>query len=120
MCIILAETLHGLVREIFIAPAIGSLRARQVGVLVGSLIVLVIALLTVRWMRAQRRRAQFTIGGLWVALTLVFEISLGRALGFGWERVLEDYNPARGGFMMLGLAFMFIAPWLAAKVRGAG
>jgi hypothetical protein len=34
-----------------------------------------------------------------------------------WERILSDYNPARGGFMVLGLAFMFFAPRLAAKLR---
>ncbi|HEU4589343.1 MAG TPA: hypothetical protein VFS13_00430 [Steroidobacteraceae bacterium] len=118
MFIMLAETLHGAVREIFIAPVIGSLRARQIGVLVGSLMVLAIAWLTVRWMRAEGRRAQFAIGGLWVALTLAFEALLGRAMGLSWERLLEDYNPAHGGFMILGLAIMFIAPWLAG--RGAG
>ena len=115
----LAETLHGAVREIFIAPVIGSLRARQIGVLVGSLMVLAIAWLTVRWMRAEGRRAQFAIGGLWVALTLTFEALLGRAIGLSWERLLEDYNPARGGFMMLGMSFMFLSPWLAARLRGA-
>ena len=31
----LAETLHGLLREIFIAPRLGDLRARQLGVLIG-------------------------------------------------------------------------------------
>jgi hypothetical protein len=118
MFIILAETLHGAVREIFVSPVIGSLRARQTGVLVGSLIVLAVAWLTVRWMRVSSRRAQLAIGGLWVALTLAFEILVGRAMGLGWERILEDYNPARGGFMMFGMAFMFIAPWLAARLRG--
>jgi hypothetical protein len=57
------------------------------------------------------------VGTLWVALTLVFEFSLGRALGTGWSRMFSDYNPARGGFMLLGLAVMFLAPMVTRRRR---
>lgn len=117
MLIILAETLHGMAREIFIAPVLGDLRARQLGVAVGCVLILVIAWLTARWIGARSRRAQFAVGALWVALTLIFEFALGRALGASWDRILEDYNPARGGFMILGMAFLFLAPMLAATWR---
>jgi len=117
MLIMLAETIHGAVREVFIAPVLGDLRARQLGVLVGCIIVFAVAWLTARWMAARTRRLQITAGMLWVLLTLAFEFLLGRALGFSWGRILEDYNPARGGLMLLGLAFMGIAPMLAARLR---
>jgi hypothetical protein len=42
---------------------------------------------------------------------------LGRALGLSWFRILSDYDPSRGGFMGLGIAFMVFAPTLAAKLR---
>jgi hypothetical protein len=115
MLIMLAETGHGAVREVFIAPLIGGLRARQVGVLTGSLLVLLIAWLCSRWMRAGSTRAQFTVGAFWVALTLLFEFSLGRAMGASWARLFSDYNPAQGGFMLLGLAVLFAAPWLVSR-----
>ena len=118
MLIILAETAHGMLRELFIAPAIGDLRARQVGVLVGSVIVLAVAWLTARWLDARSRRLQFMVGAQWVALTLSFEILLGRAIGTSWERIASDFNPARGGFMLAGLAVLFFAPRIAAKLRG--
>ena len=117
MLIILAETVHGMVREIFIAPVLGDQRARQLGVWVGCVLIFIIAWLTARWVGARSRRTQFAVGGLWVVLTLIFELALGRALGASWERILDDYNPARGGFMILGMAFMFLAPMLAAKWR---
>jgi hypothetical protein len=117
MLIILAETLHGLVREIFIAPVLGDLRARQVGVFVGCALVFAIAWLTARWLGARSTRTQLWVGAYWVVLTLAFEFALGRALGASWQRILEDYNPARGGFMMLGMAFLFLAPLLAARLR---
>jgi len=111
----LVETLHGMARTIFIAPGLGDLRARQLGVLTGSLLILAIAWVTARWLGADSRRSQLLVGALWVALTVLFEIVLGRAAGLGWDRIFSDYNPARGGFMMAGLAVMFIAPMLAAR-----
>ena len=117
MLIILVETLHGSVREIFIAPVLGGLRARQLGVLIGSALILLIAWATARWMGAITRQAQLVVGAYWVVLTVTFEILLGRFIGLGWPRILEDYDPTRGGFMVLGLAFMVFAPLLAAKLR---
>jgi hypothetical protein len=68
-------------------------------------------------MKAGTQRQQLTIGAYWVALTLLFEFAFGRATGASWSRILSDYNPAHGGFMLLGLAFMFITPWLTRKLR---
>lgn len=117
MLIVLAETAHGATREMFIAPVLGDLRARQLGVWVGSLIIFAIACATIRWLRLGSPRAQLQAGAIWVALTLAFEILLGVAVGATWDRILSDYNPLRGGFMVLGLVFMFFAPRLAAKLR---
>jgi hypothetical protein len=117
MLIMLVETLHGIAREIFLAPELGGLRARQLGVLVGSLLILAIAWLTARWLGADSRRSQLLVGAFWVGMTVLFEIVLGRATGAGWDRIFSDYNPARGGFMIAGLAVMFIAPMLAANRR---
>lgn len=117
MLIVFVETLHGIAREIFIAPVLGDLRSRQWGVLAGCVLILAIALLTTRWMGAGTRRAQLAVGGFWVLLTLAFELALGRALGEGWDRILADYNPARGGFMMPGMLFLFLTPMLAARLR---
>jgi len=118
MLLILLETLHGIVRELFIAPVLGDLHARQMGVLVGCVLIFAVALLTVRWIGARGRAAWLGVGALWVGLTLTFEFAAGRGLGYDWQRILSDYNPARGGFMALGMAFLCVAPLLAAKLRG--
>jgi hypothetical protein len=48
----------------------------------------------------------------------VFEIGLGRlVLGLPWDRITEDYDLTRGGFLGLGLLFMAVSPLLAARVR---
>jgi hypothetical protein len=117
MLMMLAETGHGVIREVFIAPVIGGLRARQLGVFVGCILIFIIALLSARWMNARTQREQLKVGAFWVALTLVFEIALGRATGVSWSRILSDYNPAHGGLMLLGLAFMLFTPWLTRRIR---
>ena len=117
MLIMLAETGSGMVREVFIAPVIGGLRARQLGMLAGCVLIFVIAWLTTRWMNARSLRDQMAVGAFWVVLTLVFEFALGRAMGASWSRLFSDYNPAQGGLMLFGLAFMFITPWLTKRLR---
>jgi hypothetical protein len=116
--IVLAETVHGTLRQLFLMPAIGDLPARQVGVFVGSAIIFAVAWLTIRWIGARRVREQFAIGAVWVALIVAFEISLGLALGYSRERMLSDYDLANGGWMGFGLLFLLCAPWLAARARG--
>lgn len=117
MLFTLAEAVHGAVREIFIAPVLGDLRARQLGIPVACLIVFVIAWATARWLGAATRGTQLIVGAWWAVLTLGFEIVLGRAIGLSWSRILGDYDPTRGGFMVLGLAFVVLAPTLAARLR---
>jgi hypothetical protein len=118
LVIILAETLHGVLRQLFLVPIVGDMRARQIGVLVGSLVILSIALAFSRWLGARSLREQLLVGSAWGALTLAFELALGAVLGLSPQRMLEDYDLSRGGFMALGLLFMLWAPALAARLRG--
>ena len=118
--IVIAESIHGTLRELFVAPILGDLPARQLGVLIGSAIVFTIAWVTVHWINARSFAEQFRVGLLWVTLMVIFEISLGAALGYSLKRILSDYNMAEGGFMGLGLLFMLFAPALAARVRRFG
>ena len=76
MLIVLAESIHGAIRELFIAPAIGDMLARQIGVFVGSALILLVAWLTASWLDAATLKDQLSIGALWVALIVIFEISL--------------------------------------------
>jgi hypothetical protein len=117
MLMMVVETANGFAREVLVAPAIGALRARQAGVLVGSAAVLLIAWACARHLGAHTRRSRLIVGAYWVGLTLVFEISLGRVMGLSWSRIVSDYDPAQGGWMPLGLAVMFLAPTLAARMR---
>lgn len=118
LLIVAAESVHGTLRQLFIAPALGDLPARQLGVLTGSVIIFAIAWLCIRWIGARTFAQQLRVGLVWVALIVVFEFSLGTALGYTRARMLSDYDIAQGGLMGFGLLFMLFAPALAARARG--
>lgn len=113
-----AEVVHGILRMQYLRPLVGDLRARQLAVISGSLIVLAIAYLTRRFLRAATVQQQFAVGALWVVLMVSFDFGIGRWIGYGWSRLLQDFDPSRGGFMLVGLALMVCAPWLTAPRPG--
>lgn len=116
--IVLAESVHGTLRTLFLEPVLGSFRARQWSVLTGSALILTIAWATSRWVGARRRGDLLALGAVWVALTSGFEIALGRlVMGASWERILEDYDLRRGGLMLFGMIVLLLAPLLAWKLK---
>jgi hypothetical protein len=119
LVIIFAESVHGTLRTLYLAPAIGDFPARRVGVFIGTAIIFVLALAFARWMGARTRTQLLGIGLLWVALTVTFEIALGRVVfHYEWGRILSDYDLSRGGLMVFGLLAMVFMPLLAARIRG--
>jgi hypothetical protein len=118
LLLIAAEVAHGIVRTLVLTPAVGDFRARQIGVFTGSLLILLITAATIRWICAGRSRTLVMIGGVWVALTVAFEIGLGRMLGYSWERLASDYKLSEGGLLPIGLAIMAVSPLIAARLRG--
>lgn len=121
LIIIAAETIHGIIRTVFIAPAIGDMPSRQIGILVGSVLIFIIALLTINWLETGSIGTRLMIGAGWVVLTISFEILLGFfVLGVGRERVISDYDIQNGGYMLFGLLWMLASPALAHAVRNKG
>ncbi|MEO7505827.1 MAG: hypothetical protein ABIZ95_01210 [Pyrinomonadaceae bacterium] len=113
-----AETVHGVVRSLFLVPLTGDLPARQIGVLIGSVLILGIAFLFDRSVGAEDTGTRLRIGFLWLALTLAFELSLGvLILGLSRERILSDYAIWHGGLMPVGLIVLVLSPLLAARMR---
>jgi hypothetical protein len=116
---IVAESLNGTLRMLWLVPSLGDPWAHQISFVIGALLVLAIATLFVPWLRASRITELLNVGLLWLLLTLGFEICLGRfILGYSWERIAADYNLLNGGLMPIGLVLLALAPLIAAKVRG--
>jgi hypothetical protein len=116
--IIVAESLHGIARVVFLQPRVGDFKVRQIAVFTGSAMILAIAGASVRWIGAARVSALLRIGLLWLGLTLGFEILLGRFLmRYSWEKIASDYNILKGGLLPIGLLVLTISPLLAARAR---
>lgn len=120
LALIAVESVHGVLRNLLLVPTVGDLRSRQIGVVIGSALVLGTALVFTRWIRPPSVRATLWIGVLWLLLTLAFEFSLGRALGRTWDQLLSDYDLSRGGYLSFGMVLLVFAPWIAAKLRATG
>lgn len=112
-----AESVHGTLRRLLLVPRIGELLSHQIGVVIGSGIIFTIAWFCVCWFGPGSHRQQFQVGVLWVVLTLIFEFTLGYFFGYSLERILSDYNIAKGGVMVFGILFMLFSPALAARAR---
>jgi hypothetical protein len=121
LALMLAESVHGALRTRFLTPAMGDFPARRLGVLTGVVLIFLISFALFEWLGARTRAALLGVGALWVALTVVFEIALGRlVLGYDWTRIVSDYDLARGGLMGLGLIALLLMPLAVARVRATG
>jgi hypothetical protein len=118
LVIMLVETLHGLLRGLLLVPRVGEEMAGRIGWPIGLVIVLGISLALAPWMAIRDTSALLRLGGLWAVLTLIFEITIGLLRGLDLPRLMAEFNPLAGGLAIYSLAIMFLAPLLAARLRG--
>lgn len=118
LLIIATETIHGILRTVLLVPGLGDLPSRQIGVLVGSVLIFVITLLTINWLETKNTWTRLLIGAGWVGFTVTFELVLGVfVMGANGDRIISDYDFRNGGYMLLGLLCMLVSPVIAHAVR---
>lgn len=116
--IVIAESVHGTLREIFLAPRVGAELSGRIGWPVALVIVFVIALILAKWVGLRQSAGLLRLGLVWAALTFVFEIGVGFARGFDGARIMTEINPFAEGLMLYSLLAMVFAPLAAARLRG--
>jgi hypothetical protein len=48
-----------------------------------------------------------------------FEIGFGRfVFRASWKRLMSDFDLRQGSLLSIGMAILFFAPWITAKIRG--
>ncbi|MCC7014581.1 MAG: hypothetical protein IT454_18615 [Planctomycetes bacterium] len=118
LAIIALESAHGAARIAWLEPRVGDLRARQLCVFSGMALIFIVSRVSIRWLAPRSAADAWRVGILWLLSTLAFEVALGRCVAkLTWERILSDYDPSSGGLLAFGMAFLCIAPWLAARSR---
>jgi hypothetical protein len=115
---IIVESLNGTIRNLWLVPSLGELRAHQISFVTGSLLILLISTISVRWLNISSLRQTIGIGILWMLLTVVFEVGLGRfVLGYSWSEIAADYDLSQGRLMAIGLGLLVLAPLIATQIR---
>lgn len=111
-----AEVAQGVLRVRFLNRHLGDHRARQLGVVSGSALVLLIAWLTRDWVGAHTRSGQWLVGGLWLALMFAFDLAFGRLVfHFSWSRIAADFDVRKGNLLALGMLVVLLAPLIVAR-----
>lgn len=113
LAIILAETLNGIVRELFITPRLGDGTARRISFGIALLLILAIAYRSAPMFSALTNAERVLVGLAWAVLTFCFEVFLiGSITGISTERIIADYDPRQGGLMAFGLLYLIASPTL--------
>lgn len=111
---------NGAVRDLLYRPQMGERAAHQV-----STVILVALFAGYYWLLARlwplESAAQaWIIGAMWLAMTVLFEIVLGRFVsGHSWRTVFSDYNVLEGRLWILIPLWTLIGPYVFFRWRAA-
>jgi hypothetical protein len=112
--IMLLAILNGAARDIVLVPRLGDLVARAVSCVTLAGVILLVAWLSLRWIAPASIGDAWTIGAMWLAMTLAFEFLAGHYLfRTPWPSLLADYNLLAGRLWILVLSATLVAPALA-------
>lgn len=120
LCIVLAgvETLHGIVRATWLVPRIGKAKALKVAIVSGSLLALAVCYLLVPDIGLTRTPDLFALGAVLALFMAGFDVALARwLLHRPWARVLDDFDPRTGNYLLYGVVLMSTYPYLVMRLH---
>ena len=110
---------NGTVRITFIIPHTGLTAGLAISTLLLCALILGAAWVGIRWLGPADAKQAWSIGLLWLVMTLSFEFGAGHFLfKKPWSELLFDYNIAQGRIWVLVPIVTTLAPWWMAKARG--
>jgi hypothetical protein len=121
LCLILAgvETLHGIARTVLVVPKIGNKRARQYSVISGTLLAFAVCYVMIPWLDVHDGCLLIVIGLILAMFMALFDIVLARfVIKMKWRSIINDFNPAKGNYLILGLSFLVLIPYAVMKLKG--
>lgn len=115
LCVVLAETetLHGIARTVLLAPRVGKALAIKLSVVSGAL-----PAFAVRYMLVPGIGLDGVVEHLYLGLGIavfmaVIDFAVGRfIMRFTWPRIGQDFNPASGNNLSIGLVLLALIPSL--------
>lgn len=110
----------GALRQAVLVPVLGEHPAHQVGSIIAAAAMAGVAVWFIRRLRPTRAEA-LTIGALWVAMSVAFEVGYFRfGVGASWGRLIHDYNVFQGRLWLLVLLVQLVTPSLVVRRRESG
>ncbi len=110
--------LNGTFRQFVLLPSAGAHAGHVISSVTLSLLILLVAWLTIAWIGPTSARDAWAVGVLWLATTVVFEFVAGHYLfGHPWSKLLADYDIRQGRVWMVVLIVTVLAPRWAAGTR---
>jgi len=116
--LLVIASINGLAREAVLIPRIGDVAGRAVSTLALSAFIVIVTWSSIAWIEPRSAHGAWTVGIIWLTLTLAFEFLAGHYLFHNpWRRLLEDYDVLRGRIWILVLITTLVAPRLCAGLR---
>lgn len=110
---------NGIARESLYAPRMSELQAHQLSTVTGAFLLFSYTWLVFPRLDLDSSGEAWRAGGLWLALTVLFEFGFGHwVAGHTWERLLRDYDLLAGRVWVLFLGLVLVAPWLVWRLKG--
>ena len=109
--IMLIAILNGAARDLLLVPRLGDLVARALSCLMLAALIVLVTWVSLRWIHPASLGDAWTIGVMWLTMTLTFEFVAGHYLFHTeWSTLLADYNLFAGRLWILVLVATTIAP----------
>jgi hypothetical protein len=108
---------NGTLREFTYGKYVSELAAHQISTLTGMIFTGLLVWLLYRIWPIQSAAQAWTIGPIWLALTILFEFGFGHFIaGHSWARLFADYNLTAGRIWVLFLFWILIMPSVIRKL----
>jgi hypothetical protein len=109
--LLIVASINGGLREAVLVPRMGRGSAQAVSTLMLSACICGLGWLTLSWIGPRTLKHAWTIGIIWVSLTLAFEFLAGHYLfGRPWEELRADYDVRGGRIWVLVLVVTLLTP----------
>ena len=116
LSIIPLAILNGGFRQYCLEKWFSETTAGVISVILLCLLIFIVSLIFIPRLGKAEPKTYWKMGLLWAFLTIVFETSLGLAIGMTIPEILTTYNIATGNFWLVVVLFIAISPRLTAKI----
>jgi hypothetical protein len=108
---------NGIIRQSTYGKSVSALAAHQISTITAILASGIVVWLVNRFWPIESAGQAFTIGLLWLLMTIAFEFGFGHYVaGHSWDHLLADYNILQGRVWSLFLVWIAVLPYLIFRV----